>query len=501
MFFSAVFIGAALFFIFGSQISTKAQELGFTPQLVDSFNCVLGTGQSNSNTAQAVHLCEDNGGSGALGATGMLMDTLYTTPPNSSVVWAMDQYQRIQNRELLTVYAQDPSESSLYFPGLGYNLLQPMLGLWQWSRNLVYIFYVVIVVVIAFLILFRQSLGGQTTVSIANAVPSLILSLVLVTLSYPIAGFFVDLIYIGSNVVQSIMITSDNAPGNELSTSSNLLEVGDDPNRGPDINYLQPDDQAVSIWAVWGTSSADLITCAENSDGEEECFSNLLPNIQSDSAVLEFVGSIVPRIEVATNQAFGAITSSGLLNLVLGLAAFMASFRLFMALLKSYATLILAPVYLPWLFLAAAIPSRTKSSIVGALKPLLAASLSFIGVYALFLFIIIIGKSPEFSNAFANASEFKFAPPLLGYSQDQINGTAASLNSSITRGLLIYILFLASPTIPDMINNWLNVQSTGQVVSNAGQSTISSVAKIGAGIGLLKGFSNLIPGTAKQKQQ
>lgn len=498
-----VFISASVLFIFGGQISSRAQELGFTPQLIDSFNCVLGTGQVVNDTAQSVHLCEDNSGTGALSAIGSLTDTLYTSPPNSSIVWAYDQYNRLQNKELITVYAQDPGESALYFPGLGYNLLQPMLELWQWSRNLVYIFYVVIIIVIAFLILFRQSLGGQTTVSIANAVPSLILSLVLVTLSYPIAGFFVDLIYIGSNVVQSIMITSDSAPGSEF-VSSEFLDITDRPAGASDINFLQPDDQAVSIWAIWGSSSSDILQCQPSPDDpdKQECFNNLIPQfVPENNSLLTFIGGIVPRVESAIESGLGTSTGSGLLNLVMGLAAFMAAFRLFMALLKNYVTLILAPIYLPWLFLSAAIPSRTKTSIVNALKPLLAASLSFIGVYALFLFIIIIGQSPEFSNGFQNAGEFAFTPPLLGYSPDQVTGEAAYLSSSVSRSLIIYILFLAAPTIPEMINGWLNVQGPGQIVSNAGQSTMSSIAKLGAGAAMLKGFSSILPGTAKKKQQ
>lgn len=470
-----LFVLSTIVFIFGSQISAFAKDLGFGPALIDTGNCLVGSAACNPESAQEVHLFQPGANSTtALGGTSMLIDTLYLSPPNSSVIWAYDQVQRIQNKELLAVYAQaDTGDTSFYFPGLGYNVLMPMMGLWQWSRNVVYIFYIIIVIILSFLILFRSTLSGQNVITILNSIPSLILSLVLVTLSYPIAGFFVDLIYIGSNVAQGLLITSEGAPGyGFLSTTTFELE-GQEHN---DINYLQPDDPNISVWAVWGTSKTEVFECG--GDDEADCINNLLPQ-GVGSEYLKYIGNIIKVSENVAGGIVGRVSNSPLLNLILGLTALMASFKLFMTLLKSYVMLTLSPVYLPFLFLMAAIPSKTKSSVINALKPLLAASLSFIAIYVVFLLMIIIGNAEQLGDpALANLGRLDFTPPLLGYGSAQL-----SADNSLTRTLINYIIFLGTPVIPDMINNMLNVQSSSQFASTAGQNAS-------------KGFGNLFGGVS-----
>jgi len=65
--------------------------------------------------------------------------------------------------------------------------------LWNQMRNIAYIFFVVIMIVIGFMIMFRSKIGGQTMVSIGNTIPSVIVSLILVTFSFAIAGIIIDL--------------------------------------------------------------------------------------------------------------------------------------------------------------------------------------------------------------------------------------------------------------------------------------------------------------------
>jgi hypothetical protein len=64
--------------------------------------------------------------------------------------------------------------------------------LWNQMRNIAYVFFVVIMIVIGFMIMFRSKLGGQTMVSIGNTIPSVITSLILVTFSFAIAGVIID---------------------------------------------------------------------------------------------------------------------------------------------------------------------------------------------------------------------------------------------------------------------------------------------------------------------
>ncbi len=490
---SLAFVLLSCLFLTAGQIQSQAKDLGFGPALIDTGNCIIGSAPCNPSSAQEVHLFQPGPNStSALEATAQLVDTMYASPPNSAVVWAYDQVQRVRNQELLVVYAQtSAADNSFYFPGLGYNLLMPMLGLWQWSRNTVYIFYVIIVIFLSGLILFRKNLSGSASVSIINSLPSLILSLVLVTLSYPIAGFFVDLIYIGSNVAQGLLVTSPNSPGFEFTQRSSF---GFTDQHNNDVFYLQPDDPQLSVWAIWGTSNAEIFPedCIGNDD--KACISQLLPNMEGqNNDALRFVGNLIQHSEEAVGAIAGNVAGNGLLNLILGLTALMASFRLFLTLLKSYVLLTLSPLYLPWMFLFAAIPSKTKSSVINAIKPLAAASLSFVAVYVLFLIIVIIGRSNEMNNAvFQNIGEFSFTPPLLGYDPDSL----IMADQTITRTLIIYILFLASPAIPDMVNSFLNVQTSSQLAGQVGQNASKGFNALLGGIqSLPKG----LPGRNKDK--
>lgn len=489
LFFS--FILFSSLFLFAGQLQSKAEDLGFGPALIDTGNCIVGSAPCNPDSAQEIHLFQPGPDStSALDETTSLMDKMYTSPPTSAVIWAYDQVNRVRNQELLAVYAQTSSDNnSFYFPGLGYNLLMPMLGLWQWSRNTVYMFYIVIIIFLSALILFRQNLSGSAAVSLINSLPSLILSLVLVTLSYPIAGFFVDLIYIGANVAQGLLITSPGSPGFEFTQSNNIFP--DKTNK--DVYYLQPDDPYVSIWAIWGTSKAEIFPedCIDNPD--QACVSNILPT-QKDGGILSYIGKVMPVAEGTVNALAGTVTGNSLLNLILGLTALMASFRLFLALLKNYVLLTLSPLYLPWMFLLAAIPSKTKSSIINALKPLAAASLSFVAVYILFLIMIIIGRSADLNNAaFDTIGQFTFAPPLLGYDPDSI----IAADQTITRSLIIYILFLASPSIPDMVNSLFHVQSGTQLAGQIGQNAAGGFSTLFGGI---QRVSRRVSGADKEKK-
>lgn len=75
--------------------------------------------------------------------------------------------------------------------------------LWNQMRNIAYVFFVVIMIAIGFMIMFRSKIGGQTMVSIGNTIPSVITSLILVTFSFAIAGLIIDL----GGVVLSLLYT------------------------------------------------------------------------------------------------------------------------------------------------------------------------------------------------------------------------------------------------------------------------------------------------------
>ncbi len=80
--------------------------------------------------------------------------------------------------------------------GFGFNALKPVQAMWQTSRDLAFGLFVLAAIVFAFMIMFRVKISPQVVISVQTALPKLIGALILVTFSYAIAGFLVDLMYV-----------------------------------------------------------------------------------------------------------------------------------------------------------------------------------------------------------------------------------------------------------------------------------------------------------------
>lgn len=80
--------------------------------------------------------------------------------------------------------------------GFGFDALSPIQGMWAAFRDIAFGLFVIVAMAFAFMIMFRLKLSPQTVISVQSALPKIIGSLILVTFSYAIAGFLVDLMYV-----------------------------------------------------------------------------------------------------------------------------------------------------------------------------------------------------------------------------------------------------------------------------------------------------------------
>lgn len=113
----------------------------------------------------------------------------------------------IKNRlsELNIIPEVQAQESGFGLTALG----DPVLKLWRASRNIAYTFFVIIIVVLAFMIMFRVKINPQTVISLQSALPKIALALIFVTFSYAIAGLMVDFVYVIIGLISTIFIQSD----------------------------------------------------------------------------------------------------------------------------------------------------------------------------------------------------------------------------------------------------------------------------------------------------
>lgn len=439
---------------------------------------------------------------GAVFEIARVTDTLYEMQPASFIVWAQDQYYQVREGVSFTTLAADPQDSSVYAPGIGYNVLQPVLGLWQWSRNIVYGFYIIILIAIAFLILLRQPMGGQEIVTIANSIPSVIISMVLVTFSYALCGLFIDAIYLGSNVVYNFLFTSEGSPGYELVNHNDgegpqvpkWSEFGENTSDTADLkNVLQPDDPQMSIWNIFSMTTVNV--CNTWNSPTRCSFEYLVPKAAQNNLIGQGIAIV---LNLADNAKLGI--GNALIELILALAVFQTAFKLFFTLLNNYLILSFYPIIAPFIFLGAALPSNTNKTLNDFFKTLGGASLTFIVLYAMFLLLVIFGYSAagsdtQLSSAFSQAGQIKWTPPLLGYTQEQIfDATTINNNGkNIVTSLLVFGLYMATPTVLEMVKKFLEVNSPFQDISRTGKD-ITEVGK--KAMGTVSTITSLLSGKA-----
>jgi hypothetical protein len=131
--------------------------------------------------------------------------------------------ERIENFNLIpTAHAQTI--------GFGFRALEPVQSMWTGVRDISFGLFVIAAIVLAFMIMFRVKISPQVVISVQSAIPKIIIALVLVTFSYAIAGFLVDLMYVVIGLVSllapSISVINISAPDLfTFLTASNIFLV------------------------------------------------------------------------------------------------------------------------------------------------------------------------------------------------------------------------------------------------------------------------------------
>lgn len=92
--------------------------------------------------------------------------------------------------------------------GYGFNTgADSIKMLWQATRNISYALIVLAVIVMAFMIMFRVKMSPQLVISVQSALPNIIFTVVLITFSYAIAGFVIDLMYVVIGLIASLLVS------------------------------------------------------------------------------------------------------------------------------------------------------------------------------------------------------------------------------------------------------------------------------------------------------
>gem|GEM_PF-624405 len=151
--------------------------------------------------------CTDNPADGNYYSQHSLISTLsgiisapFAYPPASGVYWA---YSGLENAGFIPkTYAAQ---------GIGFAALGSYQQIWKIFRNFTMLLLVLVIVAIGFMIMFRAKINPQTVISIENSLPKIVIALILITFSFAIAGFLIDLMYIVIGMIVLLLHDSFNS--------------------------------------------------------------------------------------------------------------------------------------------------------------------------------------------------------------------------------------------------------------------------------------------------
>lgn len=370
----------------------------------------LGT---NSKTGKIGYI--EKGSGGILGFATNSIVTLYTPPLHSG-----DYLRYLAGSFGITKPAL--AQSTPGFEGFGVSRLSPLTKLWVVFRNFVYLMYVLVFIVIGLAIMFRVKIDPRTVMSIQNQIPKIIVSLILVTFSFAIAGFLIDLMYAVSYLLISIVFKADSSLTNSaiaynLMGATNPIDaINTVTNRGTDFAGL-----ANISWGSAGAIGGHLGVLFDNPPGKIitgtiiSIFSLMLGATVGQS--IPFVGSLIGSVVAgaiggiffAKDIAGGVLTA--IVFLIVTVAIIAALFRLWFQLLIAYVSILIDIIFAPVWIIAGLVPG-SKISFGSWLRDLLANLSAFPVVLVMFALARI------FMDAFTDSSgkglENTFVPPLIG---------------------------------------------------------------------------------------
>jgi hypothetical protein len=136
-----------------------------------------------------------NGG-GAIGILASNLSAIYTPPVHTG-----DYLSYLSNSFGVTKhsYAAGPSN------GIGFDQLSPLTNIWVAFRNITYLFFVIIFLVIGVAVMLRVRIDPRTVMTIQNQIPKIIIGIVMVTFSFAIAGFLIDMMWTSTYVVYGVL--------------------------------------------------------------------------------------------------------------------------------------------------------------------------------------------------------------------------------------------------------------------------------------------------------
>ena len=346
---------------------------------------------------------------GAIGIISQLSDGLITKPPVSTTEYLADLGKSIG---IKPVYAQEGQT--------GQQRLSPVLPIWKAFRNLAYLIFVIIFVIVGFMIMFRAKINPQTVISIESAIPNLIITLIVITFSYAIVSLMIDFIWVSIYLIIGFL------------SSSGVIGTG----AGKEVIKT----------SIFGGSVLDIGTTnvfyGSETAGEGVVYRAAQAVGQTVNELLWGGGAGIVK------SALTQWITGNIVYAIFAIAVLFSLFKLFFQLLLSYIGIILAVIFAPLQLLTNAFPG--SNSLVNWLKGLLANILVFPATVLLFLLAAALTGSSSWGVGEG-----------VGYAGQSEGGGFPLLvvgNPEALQGLIGLGMIMMAPKVVSMIKEALKVE-------------------------------------------
>ncbi|PJB48478.1 hypothetical protein CO104_01190 [Candidatus Collierbacteria bacterium CG_4_9_14_3_um_filter_43_16] len=264
---------------------------------------------------------------GVIGSLGKFTTNLATIRPASSIDYVNYIALNLQKHHIV-------SDTYAAGPGYGFSALAPILPLWRAFRNISYMLFAIGFVLYGIMIMFRVKIDSKTAATIQLAIPKLIATLLMITFSYAIVGFLVDI----STIADAMAI--------------NILRVGPEPilNAGGPLSGIGDFViNVVSGQSLLGGIGSFFVNALTAVMVSPLIFFNLVIGGLSGIVVGVLVG------ELGIISGFGIIA-----GIIIIIAVLISYFKLILKLFQAFFGIIINLIFAPIILLGNLLPGSTS---------------------------------------------------------------------------------------------------------------------------------------------
>ncbi|HUQ84689.1 MAG TPA: hypothetical protein VM077_00015 [Candidatus Limnocylindrales bacterium] len=393
--------------------------------------------------------------SGLIGATsGLIASTYEPIASTGTYTQYLSDSFGIVKKVHANVAPCSPTKS-----GYGFCGLQPILRLWETVRNVAYALLTIAFIFIGVGIMLRVKIDPRTVMTIQNQIPKVIVSIILITLSYGIAALMIDAMWV-TTYAGTYLLTKENDPAVGDCQSKKKEDRKSLSNKVTSTILDTPFTFFNQVFALC-TPEDNVAFLPEN---DHKGGFNVLTR-QVSNNIGQTIGNVARSLifdeeDTKTSCGWGAFRNpircakKGLINVLVGVVTLVVMlvvfvilvitmFKIWFALLKAYIYALIYIIVGPLYIVFGLLPSKP----LGFEKWLRGVFVN-VAIFPLTAFLFVIARL--LMELYSNKPVNQFVPPLIG------NPSSTNFGALMAFGVLLLI-----PNVQTILREKMGVKGVG----------------------------------------